>query len=118
MYCDNFLKIAKIIYDNSEKFYSIKYDHIDLLSNFAIPVVCKTKQIRDELVDKCKDILEIRPIVGGDMVAQPFFKKYINGFVEENKNAKIIHEQGLYFGNNPEMTRQDISKILEIFSSN
>ncbi|MEM4230369.1 MAG: DegT/DnrJ/EryC1/StrS family aminotransferase, partial [Candidatus Pacearchaeota archaeon] len=69
---NNFLKIAPIIYKNTEKYYSVKYKHIDFVSNFAVPVVCKTKEIRDELVEKCKDKVEIRPIVGGDMVAQPF----------------------------------------------
>ena len=81
-----------------------------------MPIVCKTKQFRDELVERCRDILEIRPIVGGDMVSQPFFKKHVKDIVAENINAKIIHEQGLYFGNNPELTRGDISKIAKIFN--
>jgi len=112
---NNFHKIAKVIYKKINKFYPIRYSHIDFLPSFAIPIVCRTKQIREELVGKCKDILEIRPIVGGDMVAQPFFKKYVNGFIGENINAKIIHEQGLYFGNNPEMSEKDIIRILKLF---
>lgn len=70
-----------------------------------------------ELVEKCKDKIEIRPVVGGDMVVQPFFKKYINDFIDENMNAKIIHKQGLYFGNNPELTEEEIDKIVEIFNN-
>jgi len=113
----NFLKIAAAIYKQSDKYYPIKYNHIDLLSSFAVPIVCKSQKIRDELVEKCKDKVEIRPIVGGDMAIQPFFKKYINNFTGENLNAKIIHEQGLYFGNNPELTETEIKEIIKIFAN-
>jgi len=99
-----------------EKYYPIKWNHIDFLSNFAIPLVCKSKEIRDELVKKCADIVEIRPIVGGDMTKQPFFykntKKKIN-----NPNARLVHEQGLYFGNNPELTNEEMKKIIKVFSN-
>ncbi|MEK7572823.1 MAG: aminotransferase class V-fold PLP-dependent enzyme [Patescibacteria group bacterium] len=114
---DNFFKMALPIYKEEDKYYPIKYDHIDFLSNFAVPIICKSKKIRDGLVEKCKDKIEIRPIVGGDMVLQPFFKKYVNGFTGDNINAKIIHEQGLYFGNNPEMTEKEIQEIIKIFTA-
>jgi len=114
---ENFLKIAKIIYKNSN-YYPLRYDHIDFVSNFAIPVVCKTQSIRDKLVEKCKDKIEIRPIVGGDMTKQPFFPKYQNIFkkILKDSNAKIIHEQGLYFGNNPELTEKEIEEIINTFA--
>ena len=32
-----------------------------------------------------------------------------------NSNSKLIHQQGLYFGNNPELTDAEIKTILEIF---
>jgi len=114
---NNFFKMAVPIYKNIDKYYPIKYNHIDLLSNFAVPVICKTQKIRNELVDKCKDKVEIRPIVGGDMALQPFFKKYVNNFTGENLNAKIIHEQGLYFGNNPDLTKKEMSEIIKIFTN-
>ena len=112
---DNFLKIATSIYKKTDKYYPLKYQHIDFLSNFAMPVICKSQKIRNDLVEKCKDKVEIRPIVGGDMVLQPFYKKYINNRIDENVNARIIHEQGLYFGNNPELTQAEIKELIEIF---
>ncbi len=112
----NFLKLASILYKNLN-YYPIKYNHIEFISNFAVPIICKSKKIRDEIVEKCKDKIEIRPIVGGDMVLQPFFKKYVSGFTGENINAKIIHEQGLYFGNNPELTGKEIKEIIKIFTA-
>ena len=52
-----------------------------------------------------RDKLEIRPIVGGDMTLQPFFQKHLQSRTLKDSNASIIHTQGLYFGNNPELTR-------------
>jgi CDP-6-deoxy-D-xylo-4-hexulose-3-dehydrase len=111
---ENFMRMALPIYAKTEKYYPIRYDHIDYLSNFAIPVVCKNQKIRDELVAACEGKIEIRPIVGGDMTRQPFFSKYMKKLAFENPNAKLVHEQGLYFGNNPELTQKEIKQILKI----
>lgn len=108
-----FLKLAKIIYAD-KRYYPIKFGHIDYVSNFAFPVICKTKKIRDELVKKCDGVIEIRPIVGGDMTQQPFFEKYTGSIIKSNSNARLIHENGLYFGNNPELTNAELKKIIEV----
>ena len=114
---ENFMKMAIPIYNNSKKYFPIKFDHIDFLSNFAVPVVCRSVKIRDKLVKRCEGKLEIRPIVGGDMTKQPFFAKHQAMFkkILGDSNAKLIHEQGLYFGNNPELTRSEIKTIIKIF---
>lgn len=113
---DTFLEIAEKIYTQKGRFYPVRYDHLDLVSNFAFPVVCKTKKIRDELVKKCEGKIELRPIVGGDMTKQPFFGKYEKDYVLEKSNAGLIHEQGLYFGNNPELTEEEKQEIIAIFT--
>lgn len=110
-----FLELADKIYAMSDVFYPIRFDHLDLVSNFAVPVICKTREIRDELVEKCDGIIELRPVVGGDMTKQPFFGKY-SDFTLEDSNAGLIHNQGLYFGNNPELTRDEIEKIIATFT--
>lgn len=113
-----FLEIAPQLYAQTDKYYPLRYDHIDLESNFAIPVVCKTQKLRNELVKACNGKLEIRPIVGGDMTQQPFFDRYVTGYKQfiRHSNSKLIHQQGLYFGNNPELTKAEIKTILSIFS--
>ena len=110
----NFIKISKI-YKNTNKYYPIKYSHIDFLSNFAVPVICKTRQIRDQLVEKCNNKVEIRPIVGGDITKQPFFSKYVGKLKVKTENANLVHEQGLYFGNNPELSELEITELTKIF---
>jgi len=115
---NNFLKIARILYRRSDLYFPIKYDHLDLISNFAVPLVCRSVAIRDRLVSKCEGKVEIRPIVGGDITAQPFFKKYMPQTAKEflNSNCSLIHKQGLYFGNNPELTGREIATLIKIFS--
>ena len=114
---NTFLEIADKIYNQSDKFYPIRYDHIDFVSNFAFPVICKTKKIRDDLVNRCNGKIELRPIVGGDMTKQPFFAKHQKHLALKDSNAGLIHEQGLYFGNNPELTKAEIKQIIAIFTS-
>lgn len=107
----NFKRLAKVIYKNPN-YLPIRHDHIDLVSNFAFPVICRSQKIRDELVKKCKGRVEVRPIVGGDMTQQPFFEKY-RGRVQ--KNADLVHKNGLYFANNPELTQKEIKTLIDIF---
>lgn len=114
----NFKKFAQALNKRDDLYFPIRWDHMDLISNFAVPVICKTQKIRDQLIKRCEGKIEIRPIVGGDMTRQPFFKKYMTKFSEilGSSNAKLINENGLYFGNNPEMTGKEISIIIEVFT--
>ena len=47
------------------------------------------------------------------MTQQPFYQKYQRkiGKFWENSNSKLIHERGLYFGNNPELTEKEIEEM-------
>lgn len=112
----NFRVIAEKLYADEAKYYPLVYGHMDVVSNFAVPVICRSRAIRDELVKKCLGKVEIRPIVGGDMTRQPFFHKYQSLFAKYlgKSNARLIHEQGLYFGNNPELTKSEIATILKL----
>ena len=110
--------MVKAIYARTDLYYPIRYDHLDTVSNFAVPVICRTRAIRDRLVAACDGKVEIRPIVGGDMTSQPFFHKYFyTANLPHPLNAKLVHEQGLYFGNNPELTKKEMDLIIRIFTA-
>jgi len=111
----NFYYMASAIFKSEDRFLPLKFDHLDVVSNFALPVVCRTGKIREELVRRCIGKVEIRPIVGGNILQQPFFKKYVRRIYLENPNAKLVHENGLYCGNNPELTKKEMSQIIRIF---
>ena len=113
---NNFHKIAGRVYKRQDLYFPVKYSHMDIISNFAFPLICRSKAIRDNLVKKCRDEVEIRPIVGGDISSQPFYKKYMKGAGNAvQTNSRLIHEQGLYFGNNPELTEKEIGTLIRIF---
>lgn len=114
----NFIIFAKALNKRTDLYYPLKYNHLNIVSNFAYPVICKSKEIRNRLIKKCAGKIEIRPIVGGDMTHQPFYSKYMSEYEKkvDNKNANLIKNQGLYFGNNPEMTREEISTITDVFT--
>lgn len=115
---NNFLELANSIYERIDKYFVIRFNHIDFFSNFAFPIICKSVKIRNDLVRKCEGKVEIRPVVGGDMTEQPFFRKHMNKYLTflKKTNAQIIHRQGLYFGNNPELNRKEIKQIIETFA--
>jgi CDP-6-deoxy-D-xylo-4-hexulose-3-dehydrase len=50
------------------------------------------------------------------MTRQPFFGKYVKNMFLENSNARLVHEQGLYFGNNPELTKEEIKSVVTLFT--
>ncbi len=113
---ENFRKIAIPLYLQIDKYYPLKYNHIELLSNFAIPLICKSKEVKKELINQCQGKIEIRPILGGNMLRQPISGKYLK---ESQKiptpNADIIHDLGFYFANNPELTKEEIIQIYSTF---
>jgi CDP-6-deoxy-D-xylo-4-hexulose-3-dehydrase len=68
----NFFEINEVIMQN-EDFYSLNLKHMDKVSNFAFPVVLKTKELWEKYKQKFEEAqVEIRPIIAGDMTKQPF----------------------------------------------
>jgi len=93
--------------------------HMDTISAFALPIVCSTREQKNKVIAACKGVVEIRPIVGGSMVAQPFFKKYYPKAPKEFPcpNAARVHAHGLYMPIHPDMTAKEKSIITELLSS-
>jgi hypothetical protein len=44
------------------------------------------------------------------MEQQPFYKKYLSSS-ESCPNANTIHEIAFYFGNNPDLTKEELSVL-------
>src|SRR3989344_547550 len=101
----NFINLSKDIYKNPN-IMPIKHNHIDFISNFAVPIICRKVSDHVKLLKKCRNKLEVRPVVAGNIILQPFFKKYHPGLERlfTCPNAELIHSQGFYFGNNPDLT--------------
>ncbi len=111
-----FNKVARVAYQ-SGKYYAIRSDHLDTISNFAVPFICRNEEMRRELVKKVSNQVEVRPIVGGDITEQPFWR-YTPDSVRAIKspNAELVHQNGFYAPNNPELTEGEIKTITNVFS--
>jgi CDP-6-deoxy-D-xylo-4-hexulose-3-dehydrase len=60
----NFKKFAEALNSNDD-FMILECDHIELVSNFAFPVICKSREILEKYQEKYEKAgVEIRPIVG------------------------------------------------------
>jgi len=100
----------------NNSFESLSFDHMDLVSNFAYPIICKTKALFEHYKKVfIENNVEIRPIVSGNMVLQPFFLKYSKDRYKLH-NADIIHELGFYFPNNPDMDEEEIRKLVTLLT--
>lgn len=109
----NFKKLSSV-YTNSD-FHPIEIS-MDVCSNFAFPILCKTKQLQEKYIAQCeKAEIELRPIVGGSMTEQPFYKKYTLSS-HELPNAKLVHSIGFYIGNNPELTEEELTIMVTALS--
>lgn len=109
----NFKMFAKATNKNKH-FYKLKTAHMDLISNFAMPIICKTLALFEVYRARFESAgVEIRPIIAGDITKQVFHKKYVSPSAEHT-NASRIHSQGFYFGNNPELTKQEIALLVSL----
>lgn len=103
----NFARFVQIIAKHLDKFHMVNYQEAN--SNFSFPFVCRDA----ELTAKMKQVfdangVEHRPIVGGNLLRQPFLKGYKFGVPKRNSNVDLINDNGVYIGNSHFVTDQDM----------
>lgn len=108
---DNFNKFHEVIKQNND-FYAFDLSHMEIISNFSMPVICKTPEIAKKYKGKFEGVAEIRPVIAGDMTKQPFYKKYISEQAD-CPISELIHNNGFYFPNNPELTVSEVSQLCQ-----
>ena len=108
---DNYFKFLSVVYEN-KNFHPLQPS----LGNscFCFPFICKTKEIKNKLISLLKKYkIEYRPIVGGNLLKQP----YLNYQIDSNigvLNADIIHENGVYIGNSQFVCNKDMKLLAKI----
>ncbi len=111
----NFQKFVEKVNSNPD-FYPIQHDHIEKVSNFAIPVVCKSLEILEKYKLRFEtEQVEIRPIISGDITEHIFWKEAY-GELNKKTTAQLVHSQGFYFGNSPEYTEEEIQILLNLLA--
>ena len=111
----NFTRLHQVIEEN-DNLVPIRFGHMSLVSSFAIPIIIQDLSLVVSYKKRFIDAeVEIRPMIAGNMARQPFYRKYV-GNPGNQQNAEFIHRNSFYFGNNPELTSDEIellSRLLE-----
>jgi CDP-6-deoxy-D-xylo-4-hexulose-3-dehydrase len=98
---------------NRDNFYPIVYNKGN--SSFCFPFICKTKEIKSKLISILNEYkIEYRPVVGGNLLRQPYLKNYSVSGKKKDLNVDIIHENGIYIGNNQFVTDKDMNLLDKI----
>jgi CDP-6-deoxy-D-xylo-4-hexulose-3-dehydrase len=109
----NHKKYLQIISMISDKVYTIDNDGI---SSFCLPFIFKKLEDKNTFIKACKDSeIEIRPIIGGNLLNQPCFSSY--GNANEFSTAQIVHENGFYIGNNQFVNDERLDLLLQIIKT-
>jgi CDP-6-deoxy-D-xylo-4-hexulose-3-dehydrase len=106
----NYHRLAEITRMN-EDLQSVDTSHLEFVSNFAYPVVCRSRELRERYASRCHAAgVEIRPMIAGNIQNQPFYKKYVRGD-ETLPDTDFVDQNGFYFGNYPELTEADLQTL-------
>ena len=114
---DNMIDIRN---ENYRTFFHLLLDFQDLfylptwnirMSSFCFPLVSRSVDTHNRLQELLKEYrIEYRPIVGGNLLKQPF----LSGYDAPCPNADILHERGLYLGNSHFVTDYNIEILEEV----
>lgn len=106
---------------NKEKFI-VDFDLVGN-SNYAFPVILKTKSIKErdnleKVMNKFKVEFRRGNAGGGNQIRQPYLKNYTKNIrLERFKNVEHVHYFGYYIGNYPALKKEKIFKLALILNN-
>lgn len=81
-------------------------------SSFCLPIICKDRELMPKLKKAFEEAgIENRPIVGGNLLRQPFLGKWRH---VKAPNADILNDNGVYVGNSQFVTPEMICELIDI----
>ncbi len=108
----SYSKFVEIINSN-DNFYPVVYNKGN--SCFCFPFICKNKEIKKRMIELFQDYkIEYRPVVGGNLLRQPYLKDYMIMGKTGNLTVDLIHENGVYIGNNQFVSDKDMELLAKI----
>ena len=100
--------------NNNSDIYQYNVPYMSVISNFTYPLVFKTKALYKKYRDRfVKHDVEIRPVIAGNITRQPFFKKYVSK-TYATPVSELVHKNGFYIANNPELTRSELALLCSL----
>jgi len=109
---NNFTRLQSTI--TNPNIIKLQVSHMQLVSNFSIPLLFNSEasfHLTKELF--IANNIEIRPIIAGNMLLQPFYKKHVGGQVSL-PNANQVHANGFYFSNRPDLTEEELNFVTDL----
>lgn len=104
---------TEIIDKHEHLFYNIKNSATN--SSFCLPFICKSKEIMLAMKETfAENGIEYRPVVAGNLLAQPFLNGYEIETSKKRTNADLVHTQGVYIGNNHFVTEKDMAFLKQV----
>lgn len=111
----NFSRFMDIII-RSGKFHDPRM--VDGNSSFCFPLIAKDKKTKNDLLRKLNNnFIEYRPIVGGNLLRQPYMKGHKIACKDKPYNVDILHENGIYIGNNQFVGDRELNILEDIIRS-
>lgn len=119
----NHEKFSYLMKSHVHKFYSVQYDARN--SSFCFPLIAKHRSTKKKLTEQLdKYSIEYRPIVGGNLLKQPYLMRMGHNIsmpmsidYANVSQADILHDNGIYVGNNQFVTSKDIDLLNEVLRS-
>lgn len=106
----NYLSLEKTLRRNPDMI-PLQRDHLSVLSPFAMPILCKTRELKDHYLERFAGAgVEIRPMIAGNIQRQPFYSRYVPSRYDL-PGTDFIHDCGFYCGNYPDLTESELETI-------
>lgn len=81
-------------------------------SSFCMPLICKDPKLMPKLKAAFEAAgIENRPVVGGNLLRQPFLSKYKS---VKAPNADVLNDQGVYVGNSQFVNIEMVQVLIDI----
>lgn len=113
---NNFRRFVDIINQHQDKFVPMTYTNRN--SNFCFPMIARNKKVYELLKVKLNEAgIEYRPIVGGNLLRQPFLKGHTFAIGKKSYNADILNDLGIYVGNNQSINSKHLDVLENILNS-
>lgn len=110
----NFDKFIKLVEEFSNLFYVPK--QYPTTSNFCFPLICRRKSIASKLRKIFDDKkIEHRPIISGNLLRQPCLKQYEVTSNKKELMVDLVHDNGIYLGNNQFVGNRELKELRKIF---
>lgn len=109
----NFQYWWNFVSQKSTEFYLPEYQSGN--SSFCFPIITKDANRIQTIKEECKNSgIEYRPIISGNILMHPAFKKYSLCTSKENPNVNILHRNGMYVGNSQFVDDKKIDRLIAI----